>query len=54
MALFILVGIFLFPMFTLGVVLIESDYPLLGGIALFISLILSDKSLLNSEKEKKV
>ena len=43
MELLALIGIFVAPVFTLGAVLIHYDHPLLGIIAIIISLFFSGK-----------
>jgi hypothetical protein len=42
-----LIGIFLFPIFTLGCVLIHYNHPILGLIAIVVSLFFSDNSKKN-------
>ncbi len=43
MELLALIGIFVAPVFTLGAILIHYDHPLLGIVAIIISLFFSDK-----------
>jgi len=46
---FILIGIFFFPVFTLGCVLINFNYPILGVITLIVSIFFSK---LKTDEEK--